>query len=48
MTKIMDKLHSGPRSKFTLCGTYVFICLYYKAITDVIQCIRTNKNLFII
>ena len=48
MTKSMDKLHSIPRSRFTLCGTCVFICLYYKPIADVVkQFISTNKHLFI-
>ena len=40
----MDKLHSVPRSRFTLCGTCVFICLYYKPIADVKQCISTNPH----
>ena len=48
MTKIMDNLYSGPRLRFTLSGTCVFICLYYKPISDVKQCISTNKHLFII
>ena len=47
MTKSMNKLHSVPPSRFTLCRTCVFICLCYKPIADVKQCISTNKHLFI-
>ena len=38
MTESMDKLHSVPQSRFTLCGICVFICLYCKPIADVKQC----------
>ena len=48
MTKSMDKLHSVPRSRFTLCGTCVFICLYHKPIADVKQCISTNTNVYLL